>query len=75
MRLTSKERGDRVAKEFLGTTHAQREYLKLSVAKEIDESAAEAIGLVRQLRPYLQAYPAGLIGAIDEFLLSHGVKP
>lgn len=76
--LKSHERAYSLARAFLGPKHEARDHLMLLVKRELDEQAAEAIELVRQLRPHLAvASPAGqrLLAAITEFLAAHGVTP
>lgn len=76
---TSKERGERVAKEIFGglTTNPVRPHLASLVTREIDESAAEAIELVRQLADSIDPKAKRsreLFAVAKEFLAAHGVR-
>lgn len=80
--VTSTERADRVAKEFLGGINTAnppaRTYLAALVKRALDQQAEEAIALVQKLLPYIDPRVHGgsreLFAAAREFLAAHGVR-
>lgn len=80
MRLTSKERGDRVARDLFGRLEANtnvREHLAALVKREVDEATEAAVELVHRLASAVDPRLGGsreLFAAAKVFLAAHGVR-